>query len=111
ETAGMMGPSARRGPARSDPARRQLGPCAGLRGILATVRQRLAVLRGALDERAYDARQIDRLAQQLLWLDTDQPFDTSALVELAAEVLSEGSNQPLRFLAAPPTAEQAFLGG
>ncbi len=111
ETAAMMGPAVRMAQSLPDSASEQLRLCDGLDGILATVRQRLSVLSQALEVRRRDAGLVDRLAHLLRTLDSDQSIEAAAFVELASEILSEGAVQPLRFVAAPPSATQAFLGG
>lgn len=111
ETAAMMGPAVRMGQSMPDLPSEQLRLCEGLEGILATVRQRLAILGTVLHERRRDAEQVDRLAHFLVRLNGDQPVEAATLVELASEVLAEGLTSPLRFLYAPPAASQAFLGG
>lgn len=111
ETSAMMGPAVRLAQALPDAPSEQLRLCEGLDGVLATVRQRLAVLQGALDDRRRDASLVDRLAHSLCTLDSDQPVDANGFVELASAIFAEGSAQPLHLLSAPPTAAQAFLGG
>lgn len=111
ETAAMLGPAVRLTQSLPDSAGEQLRLCEGLSGILETVRQRLAVLGGALEERRRDARQIDNLAHILLTIDSDHPIDESAVVELATEIGAEGPNHPIRFLFAAPNEAQAYLGG
>ena len=111
ETSALMGPAVRLAQSLPDAPSEQLRLCEGLEGMLATVRQRLATLDLALADRRRDAGQIDRLAHLLVNLDSDQPADASAFVDLATEVLAEGAFHPLRFVFTSPMATHAYLGG
>jgi HD-GYP domain-containing protein (c-di-GMP phosphodiesterase class II) len=111
ETAALMGPAVRQAEALPDAPSEQLRLCEGLEGILANVRQRLAVLKATLDNRRHDADLVDRLAHLLCTLDSNQPVDAARFVDLAAQIHAEGTTQPLRFLYSPPDVTQAFLGG
>jgi len=111
ETAAMMDPAIRLAQAFPDTPSVQIRLAEGLDGILATVRQRLSALGRALDSRRRDSQQVDTLAQLLVRLDGNEPIDTAGFARLAAEIMADGPTSPMRFLYAPPSATQSYLGG
>jgi hypothetical protein len=44
-------------------------------------------------------------------LDSDQPVDATGFADLAAQIFTEGTAHPLRFLDSDPATTQAYLGG
>ncbi len=111
ETAAMMTPAVRLAQGMPDTPSVQSRLADGLAGILSNVRQRLSALGHALDQRRWDADQVDRLAHLLVNFDAQMPTKPSDFIQLASEVLAEGPATPLRFLYAPPNATQSYLGG
>jgi HD-GYP domain-containing protein (c-di-GMP phosphodiesterase class II) len=89
----------------------QLKLCDGLEALLATVRDRLAVLEAAVQRRRADADRIDRLAGFFAALHTHQAVTIETVVALAEDVLADArAAKPIRFRYADPHSTGAHAG-
>jgi len=87
----------------------QVQLCEGLEIILTGVRQRVALLTQAMEQRRIEKEQVDTLADLLTCLETDQPIDLKPFVQIAETILAEARQAtPLRFpeLSLPTPGEQ-----
>lgn len=86
----------------------QLKLCDGLEGVLAIVRERLAVQERAAATRRADAGRIDRLAAVLAGMSLMQPVQLAAVAALGEEVLDDArQTKPLRFLYTDPLSTRS----
>ena len=94
-----------------DSAAAQLKLCDGLDGLLAVVRDRLAVQERALTRRRTDADRIDRLAAFFTALHTHQPATLQTVATLAEELLEDARQaKPIRFIHMPMDSHAAYPG-
>jgi hypothetical protein len=85
--------------------------CEGLEGLLAVVRDRLAVQERALARRRTETDRIDRLAAFFTALHTHQPVALQTVATLAEELLEEARQaKPIRFLRVPVDSYSAHPG-
>jgi hypothetical protein len=89
----------------------QLKLCDGLNGLLAVVRDRLAVQERALTQQKIDADRIDRLAGFFTALHTHQAATLQTVATLAEEILDDARQaKPMRFVHADVKSTQAHPG-
>jgi HD-GYP domain-containing protein (c-di-GMP phosphodiesterase class II) len=82
----------------------------GLEGILDDVTARLAGLTAALERRRHDSGWIDRLADLLHVLTTEERMDIKPFLFLAEEILAEAKESaPISFLCADATNPKRFV--
>lgn len=94
-----------------DSASAQLKLCDGLDGLLAVVRDRLAVQEQSLARRRTEADRIDRLAAFFTALHTHQPATLQTVATLAEELLEEARQaKPIRFVQVPVSSYSAHPG-
>lgn len=90
----------------------QLRLCEGLEGIFNDVTARLAGLTSALERRRRDTGWVDRLADLLKVLTTDERIDIKPFLFLAEEILAEAQEgAPVCFLYADPGQPARFVAG
>lgn len=95
-----------------DSASAQLKLCDGLDGLLAVVRDRLAVQEHALVRRQVEADRTDRLAGFFAAIHMHQPANLQTVANLAEEVLEDArQGRPMRFVSAGVTSVNAHPGG
>lgn len=88
----------------------QLRLCQGLEAILSIVAQRIAVLRGVVENRRLENNRIAVLADLLSDLAAGKAIDVSSLAGLAETLLDEVQESPaLRFLDAPPMTPAQYV--
>lgn len=88
----------------------QMQLCKGLEVTLEEVADRLRVLTAGHARQQHEERQIDRLTQLLIAVESRQPLDQATLHGLADEILSEArSCEPLRFLKDDPAFPPRFV--
>ncbi len=110
ETVAVLDVVVRTAQAFPDSAGAQLKLCDGLDGLLAVVRDRLAVQDRALARRKCDADRTDRLAGFLAAINTGQPAALQTVATLAEELLDEARQaKPIRFVTADPHAPARFV--
>jgi hypothetical protein len=94
-----------------DSAGAQMKLCDGLDGLLAVVKDRLAVQERALVRQRTDADRIDRLAAFFTAIHSNQPAALQTVAGLAEELLEEArQGKPMRFVAAPVSSARAYPG-
>ena len=112
ETVGVLDAVVRTAQAFPDSPGAQLKLCDGLDGLLAVVKDRLAVQERALARRRTDADRIDRLAAFFAAIHTNQPATLQTVATLAEELLEEARQaKPIRFVSAPVDSAAAYPGG
>jgi HD-GYP domain-containing protein (c-di-GMP phosphodiesterase class II) len=90
----------------------QLKLCDGLEAMLRTVRERLAVLQGAVHLKTRDADRVDGLARRMMHMVAGRVIDLDWFGELAEQLLEEArQSAPLRFHQASPSDTRSFPGG
>lgn len=86
----------------------QLKLCDGLEGVLAIVRERLAVQERAAAVRRADAVRIDKLAAMLTAMSLMQRADLAPVAALAEELLDDArQSKPMRFVHADPLSTRS----
>lgn len=102
ETVAMTDSALRLVQAFPDTPSQQLRLCAGLEGILTSVRERLQSLRRALETRGKIVRQVETLADLLQAVAQGKRLELPPFAQLAAEILADARTEPIRFHAAAP---------
>jgi hypothetical protein len=112
ETVAVLDSVVRMAQAFPDSAAAQLKLCDGLDGLLAVVRDRLAVQERALSRRRLDAERTDRLAGFFSAIFANQPANLQTVANLAEELLEDArQGRPVRFVHVSATSTSAHPRG
>ena len=112
ETVAVMDSAVRLAQVFPDSPSVQLKLCDGLDGVLAVVKERLAVQERALAQRRSDYHRIDRLASVFAAMFHMRAVNLNPIAALAEEILEDArQTRPIRFLYAAPTSTRSYPGG
>ena len=110
ETAAMADTALRMLQAFPDAASVQLRLCEGLEAMLGVVAERIAGLHAAVQQRRFEQRRIDALADLITQLHTGLPVTLQPFADIADAIVAEAAAAgPLRFLSADPRQPARFV--